>query len=290
MRIIELNSFNQVSASARSTLQINQEFHGMTLLGLMLVRGGTTFTAAHMTAVSVKLGSKTIVPPEMTGTRLDTMNADDGATTVANHTFINFALPLLTGKPGYLMGAIDRTMYPEPITLEIDIGAATAPTLKAYAIVLEERKAVALANAGVGKDVVGPAARLFRVLNISKIVESQAVTDKAETITYGSQAGGSILALRAFHTNLTDVSFKEDGADAHDKITVATNAAVRQQFKRKVPQSGLYTLDFVADSHVSSALQTVRNGRVVPFVYKVTTSDADSIDVIADTLQTLETA
>lgn len=102
-----------------------------TIHGMVLQLGGTTFTKALISRVELFLGTTSIWGP-VTGTQLDNIqqylfgNADRSP----YHLSLDFTLPNVKETAGEYIGGLDLTSLPEgQLRLEVEIGAATAPTL-----------------------------------------------------------------------------------------------------------------------------------------------------------------
>lgn len=143
-------SFNGVTEGATATLVMPI---GLTYHGLLLLRGGTTFTNDHMTELRLLADGREI--GVMSGSDLDDINLFNGlAAAGANLTYLDFerfglktrgAVELTaigTGAPQNLdretaTGQPNPFYNPTPINtlqLQIDLAGTTAPTLSAKAV------------------------------------------------------------------------------------------------------------------------------------------------------------
>lgn len=273
MDLIELNQFPSVAANARSTL-VTDELMDKSVHALIFERGGTAFTDAHISNLRLRLDGKDIVNG-ITGAQLVDLNEYDGITTVTNYTMFFFGDPTARTMRGQHLGDLDCSIYRKPLEIEVDIGGATAPTLKVYALT-----GVPKMQMGVGFDAVEAAH--FRHLRRSIIQPSAAVSRNTYGVSLGSAAGGRLRKLGLFHTNLTSVEFKKASFTKWDDISIALNNAIAQQFAR-VPQSGLYVLDRVVDGNQGEAETTADpDGKPWFIELAVTTSAGDTITAFAD--------
>lgn len=105
-----------------------------TIFGMILQLGGTTFTKALISRVELFVGDKSIWGP-VSGAQLDAINLylngrPHGHGLSDYHLPIDFTLPQVKELAGEYIGGLDLTTLPDGvIRLEVDIGAATAPTL-----------------------------------------------------------------------------------------------------------------------------------------------------------------
>jgi len=277
MDLIKLNQFPAVAASAKSTL-VTDQLRGYSLHGLIFERGGTTFTNAHLSNIRVRLDGKDVVN-SMTGAKLVDLNEYDGLVDVTNYTTLFFGDPSARTIRGQHLGDIDLDIYSKPLTIDVDVGAATAPTLQMYALVSVPKRAM-----GIGFSDAEAAS--FRALIPTTIQPAAAVTRNSYGLSLGSAAGALLRRAAFFHTNLTKVEFKKQSLTKWDDATIALNAAIQQQYAR-TPQSGLYMLDRVFDGNQGESEQTVKqDGTPWNMQVNITTSAADTITAFADVFTT----
>lgn len=161
-------SFNGVAANSTATLDLPL---GLSYKGIMLQRGGTTFTNAHITEIRVKGNGRLLYT--VSGADLAIQNQFDGLSNPSgNFTYVDFERPKLKTKAATELTAIGTgsplnsdpnspLFNPTPLTtlqMEIDIGGATAPTLAstAYQIgprplgVLKKRRRFYFTASGAG--------------------------------------------------------------------------------------------------------------------------------------------
>ena len=274
MDLIKLNAFPSVAASAISTL-VTDELLDQSLLGLVFERGGGAFTNAHIDNVRVRVDGKDIVNG-ISGAQLVDLNDYDGLTDVTNYTLLFFGDPTARTIRGQHLGAFDFSVYRKPIEIEVDIGAATTPTLRMYAITSPVGKQAL----GVGFNVIEAAT--FRALIRSILSPTAAVVRQTFGLSLGSGLGGRLRRVHFFHSNLDSVELKKSSLTKWDDISDALNSAVQQQFAR-VPQAGLYVLDRIVDANQGESETLVRpDGQPWNLQLALTTSAADTITAFAD--------
>lgn len=274
MDLIKLPQFPSVAAGAISTL-VTDKMLDRTVFGLAFERGGTTFANAQIDNIRVRLGGKDIVNG-ITGTQLAALNDYVGVVDVANYTFLFFGDPTARTIRGEYFGALDCSIYRQPMEIEVSIDAgAAAPTLQAYALTHVPKMALGLGYSQVD-------ASYFRALIRSIVQPAGAVSRKAYGISLGSSPGGRIRRLAFYHANLTSVELKKASIIKYDDVSDALNSAVQQQFAR-TPQAGLYVLDRIVDANEGEAEMTVDSrGQPWSLELDLTTSAADTIYAFAD--------
>lgn len=278
MDLIKLNRFPAVAASALSTL-VTDQLLDRSVHAIILERGGTTFTNAHVANVRLRVDGKDLVNG-ITGAQLVDINEYDGLTDVTNYTCFFFGDPAARTIRGQHLGDLDLGVYRKPLEIEVLLGAATAPTLQAWALC-----SVPKAQMGVGYDAGEVAS--FRALLRTVIQPSAAVLRNSYGISLGSSAGARIRRIAFFHTYVTSVEFKKQSLTKWDDISIALNSAVAQQYAR-TPQSGLYMLDRIVDGNQGEAELTVQpDGRPWNLQVALTTSAGDTITAFSDVYTTM---
>lgn len=271
---IRLPQFPSVAASAQSTL-VTDKLMGMSLHGLAIKRGGTAFTNTHLSGIRIAVDGKDLTPSDLTGLQLVDMNEYCGLPDVTDYSFVFFGDPTARTIRGQHLGDIDFSVYQKPLEINIDIGAATAPTLEVLAIVGPPKLAM-----GLGYNA--EEAATVRALIRSQIQFNAAISRKSYGLSLGSSAGARWRRAFMFHTNLTSVELKKQSIVKHDDLTIAENAALAQQYAR-TPQTGLYVLDRILDGNQGEAEQTTRpDGRPWSLELNLTASGGDTVNAYAD--------
>ena len=273
MDVVKVNPFTNVAASSLATAQFIPD-RNLSLYAIVLVLGGTFTIDAHITLLVVKSGGKELF--RITGARLQDINGYDGMASDAAHLIIPFADPTARTARGEHIGSLDMTIYRDPLTIEVTIGAATAPTLDAFALISPPKLQL-------GFGYTPDEAQLHRALIESIIQTSAAVTRKAFGIGLGSEAGALIKKIIFFHLTLTSLAVKRNGLDIFDDVDEALNDFIQQDVFARVTNAALYAWDPVVNGNQSEARTTVNpDGSAANYQILVTDSAADTITVLAD--------
>lgn len=275
MELLKVDPFENVAASSLATAQFIPD-RDLAVFAIILILGGTTFTIdTHVTDVTIKAGGKSLLP-KVTGARIDDLNNYDGVITDAAHLPFFFGDPTANALRGQRLGSYDMTIYRRPLTIQVNIGAATAPTLDAYALVHPPKLAL-------GLGFTADEAQTHRALIESILQPSAAVTRKAFGLSLGSEAGALIRKIGFFHSNLTSLEVKKNGLSIFEDVDIALNNYVQDDIFARAPVSTVYVFDPTVDGNQSEALTTV-NADETPANYQVlvTASASDTITTYAD--------
>lgn len=255
--------FSNVVPSGTATNQITP---GRTVENFRLRLGGTSFTKAMITDVKVKANGKVIV--EGTGTHIDMINAYRGVAGDAAFLDLFFSDYSLNNELDRNVGAFDTSLGISNITTEITTSGATAPTLTPILIESAAQKA----RSGEAAPFAPLIAKLLRYpFNIATGGRLPV------TVPFGPQNGSVIKRLHVFHGgNMTGATVKQDGLVIHESVT-AENQRDQVQHGR-VPQSNVYTIDFVTDGDIKKALDT-RDARSLEWLFDFSGADVGTIYV-----------
>lgn len=273
MDIIKLSQFPNIAANTGFHLTTDEMIE-KSVHGLILEMGGT-FTKAQINNLRVSVGGKELLPT-IDGDDLQKINTYNGHPDTTNYLFIWFGDPTARTIRGQHLGDLDLSIYRSPVTIEGDIGAATSPTLQAYAITGVPKQKMDL-----GFDAIEAAQ--VRALVRTVLTPSAAVTRKSYPIGIGSEAGARIRQVHFLGANLTSVEFRKSSQIKHDDISVALNSAIQAEYAR-VAAAGHYVLDRIVDGNQGESESTIRrdDGRPWPFQFNLTTSASDTILTYAD--------
>lgn len=262
--------FANVIASGEATNQITV---GKTLNNLQLVLGGTTFTKAMISMFRLKANAKTIF--EGSGTQIDKINAYRGIHTAAG--FLDVSFEDLTGLDilDRVVGGLDTTQGIGNITTEVTIAGATAPTLKGY-----------LYQTARQADSKGNTAQ-YAGLMCKQLRYPYSVATGGElpmNFPFGPKNGAIIKRVHVFHDGglMTGAVVKDNGTIAHESLTADNE--YEQKRHGRVPQTNMYTIDFIPDGDVRKAMDT-RLSESMEWLF--TFSGADSGHVVIEYLDTL---
>ena len=225
---------------------------GRTLEVMTLKLGGTSLTKAMLANIRMKANGKVIV--EATGAQLDAVNKYRGETANAGYLDLNFADMSMLSELDRMVGAFDTSQGIANITTEVEIDGATAPTLEP--ILLESARSTPREAAYAGL-ICKLLSYPWNIANGGRLPVQ---------LPFGPQHGAIIKRMHFFHTgNMTGITIKQDGLVIHESLTAENEYA--QVKAGRVPQSGVYTVDFVLDGNIAKALNT---------------RDAKSLEVLAD--------
>lgn len=255
--------YSNVVATGTAT---NNVTPGRTLEKLVLKLGGTSLTKAMLSLVKIKANGKTIV--EGTGAQLDALVAYRGKTQEAAYLELPFSDEGMLSEFDRAVSAFDTSLGVANITTEVTIAGATAPTLTPI-----------LVESGAQKDGAGNAAPfaplMAKVLRYPYNIASGGKLPM--TVPFGPQSGAIIKRLHVFHGgNMTGATVKQDGLVLHESLT-AENEHM-QKMHGRVPQSNVYTIDFVVDGNIRKALDT-RDAKSLEWLFDFSAADTGTVIV-----------
>lgn len=284
MPIMKLPPFQNVGANLTAVLPAIPQ--GWTFEKIWFRLAGTTFAKDKITGLRLWLGGKKIW--EVTGSHLNAINSYfkdtstgavnvDGTDAAPQQITMHFANPRALSLADRMIGAIDTSIGYSNFSLEMDIGAAVAPKLEAWAKI-----SAPIPKASGFQDS-------FRTL-IKSALPIPAATEASVPIPLGSQQGAFIRALHFFHTSITQLQITKDNFYLIDRGLNGVLQYDQNEFSRTT-QAGLVSADFVLEDMDALAVPTLRApGKTASFEVKVTTSAADNgIVGYSDLLQTHQT-
>lgn len=262
-------AFQNVVATGTAT---NNIVPGRTLETMRLKLGGAALTKAMLESIRLKANGKTIV--DLTGAQLDAINKYRGMPADAAFLDIDFADDSMLSQFDRMVTAFDTSMGIANLTTEVKIVGATAPILTP--IILEsgqqkDRSGNYAPYAGLlGKMLSYP----FSMANGGRL---------PFTVPFGPQHGAIIKRVHVFHGGeMTGITVKQDGLIVHESIADENEFYLEKH--GKVPQSGVYTVDFCPDGNIGDALNT-RDARALEWLMDF--ADADNGTVIVEYIDTL---
>lgn len=249
---LRLPPFNPVANGVRSTVQVQR--YGMSLARVVLKFIGTnSLTKSTITEIVVKVGPRVVFGP-ISAAALDKINKYRGIYDQADSLTID-----LTERDGLSVfakevGAIDiPALAGQDIFIEV-VNNAGAGTPALYALGF---------FTGVQFDPKQPApdGQL-----IHKLLQIQVPTSGGTAVTWTPQFKGAVVKRMFFEYagtdwtstvdgNIQTVEVKKNGIALWDRIN-CKDARFYQLEMKKVPQSRMYVVDFIADNVHSSALAT----------------------------------
>lgn len=255
-------SFSNVVATGPASAPIAI---GKTITNYQLVLGGTSLLKSHLASIKLLANAKVIY--EGNGSQIDKINAYRGITSDA--AYLDLAFEDLTGLDilDRSVGCLDTSQGIVDLTCEIDIAGATAPTLKA---IQYEMAPQTLVN-GAPAPYAGLVAKQLRYsYNIS------AGGQLPLNFPFGESIGAVIKRVHVFHANMIGATVKEDSVVIFE-ATKADNELEQKRHKR-VPQAGMFTIDFMPDGDVRKAFDT-RKAKQVDWLLDFSAADAGYVIV-----------
>lgn len=253
---------SNVVASGTATGQVTP---GRTLENYQLKLGGTSLTKAMISAFKMKANGKVII--EATGSELDKVNAYRGEGTT-NATFLDvyFADYSLNNELDRMVGAFDTSVGIANITTEVTIAGATAPIITPILFESAQQKSK------TGEML--PFAPL--ITKLLKYPFSIATGGKLPvTVPFGPNSGSIIKRLHVLHGGqMTGATVKQDGLVVHESNATENNYIATRH--GRVPQTNMYTIDFVVDGDIKKALDT-RDAKSLEWLFDFQAADSGSI-------------
>jgi len=272
MILHKLPPFQNVGASQTAVMPF--VISGMTVVGFLFKRGGTAFTAAHVSNVRCRLDGKQFA--DITGTHVDAVSAYERIGALANYMFLPFGDLNAKTQQGQLIGAIDTSIPGiKPMEMEVDIGAATAPTLEAWAILAPPKS-----NQDPNK---------FTIRAYLKAIHAPAAAGEfSQPIPLGSRRGALLHRLYSFHANVTKLQVSKDGLWLLQEGEEALLDYMHGLTSRTA-QAGLLAYDPTFNDVQSDAIATLRpNREPADFQFKFTVSAADTITTYSSLYTTID--
>lgn len=263
--------FSNVVASGVATSSITP---GRTIENIQLKLGGTALTKAMLSLIKLKANGKVFF--EGSGSQIEKLNAYLGNDYTADAAFLDMPFVDRAGLQPFdrLVGSFDSSLGISNITSEITIAGATAPQLTQI-----------ITESAAQKDRSGNALPFAAVM--SKVLRYPFSMPNGGTlpvtVPFGPQNGAIIKRLHVEHTgNMTGATVKHNGLVIHESLK-AENEYEQKRWGR-VPQTNLYTIDFMVDGQVKNALDT-RDARSLEWLLSF--SAADNGFVIVEYLDAL---
>lgn len=266
---LKLLPANNVLATGLATIDLSNLL-GTSIERIFLQLGGT-FTKAMITLIQLKANGKIIW--ESTGAAIDARNAYRGITASAAFLTLDFAEIFSKTELGQNLGNIDTTAGINSLKLEVAIAGATAPTLQGYAEINLPQTDPAQANS---RALIAKVAR-------STITVGAAGTFSLAVPHFAVADGGSLFKrIAIFSANMNALVIKKNGIVIEDSVK-ALNDFNQAEYKR-VPQTGLYMVDFVVDGNQSQLLNT-RDAQTMEFL--ATFSAGETVTIESEVLEPL---
>ncbi len=275
MKLLKFAPLNNVAANSMATLDLRQYF-GHVYDRIILQLGGT-FTKAQITDVRIKANGKLVF--QDSGSRIDLRNQFRGLAASATLLTLDFTEPRIKDQLEQLIGGLDTGPNSgiTALNLEIDIGGATAPTLSAFLQASYQDTQVKQ-----GADLIGK--------TMLYTFPATATTSKFPLqIPFGKQGGSLIKRLHLVPSGgtitINGVTINKNGAPIHD-TTAAVNQFIQSEYQR-VPQAGIYTIDFIVDGNMNANILNAAEATSMEYYADITVAVAGNIVVVAEMLDPL---
>lgn len=274
--LLKLTQFTNVLANQTATIDLLALTKGRVLDRIILALGGT-FTKAQMTDIRIKANGKLIW--QDSGDRLDKRNQFRGHTANAGFITIDFSEIFAKDLLDQKLGSLDTGTRSGIATLmmEVDIGAATSPTLAAWAECSWQSTQVEQALDLIGK-----------VLNFPHQVNATAAKYPI-TIPYGRQGGSLIKRIHlvppASGITLNGFEVRKNGVTIFD-ATLLVNNFINTEYKR-VAQAGWIHADFINDGNFLGNVLNAAEASTMEYYADVTVTVAGTVQVVTEMLDTL---
>jgi hypothetical protein len=267
-----------IAPGSVATIRIPPE--ALTMIGAKLIFAGTTFTKSHIDRVRVKVGARVIW--DVTGPQLNAINNYKNGADSARTMLIDFTERTQAIFPVKEIGGLDLMALAAvgEVFLEIYINAAAvAPAMSATGYFEQQQ----------GNPMV------------LKLVPFTFTTNASGRFTLPLNLRGSLLKrVWLFYTgtawtavangNVNRMEVKKNGVVMFDQADL-DNRFDQVHFK-KVPQPGLYCIDFIMDDNHDAQVTTIRNANGVQvydtfeFNAYITDAAGASVTALAEVIDT----
>jgi hypothetical protein len=249
--------FSNVTATGVAT---NNVTPGRTVNNMCLKLGGTSLTKAMLALIKIKANGKVIM--EGTGLQFDKLNAYRGQAIAAGYLDLPFFDVAGLTEFDRAVGGFDTSIGIANITSEVSIEGANAPAMQ---MILTE----SAQQADRAGNVAPFAGVISKVLRYPFSVATGGTLPI--TVPFGAQNGAVIKRLHIEHSgNMQGATVKLDGLVVHESLKAENEYEQRRW--GKVPQTNLYTIDFVVDGNVNKALDT-RDARQLEWLLSFAAAD-----------------
>jgi hypothetical protein len=248
-----LLAFQTVAPGQTATTKVPK--YKLTLNRVTLTLGGT-FTKANISEIEIKIGAKTVwniktVGALSAGTILDMINKYRGIFDQAAQLTIDFTERDFENIAAKEVGAYDMSkLAPEDdVFINITIApAAVAPTLRGTMWLTPPQGKDIEEGQLIQKIIMQPFGFTAGGKQPINLDVKGALIKRMYALFFGAAGSATVEA------NLNRFEIKKDSQTWHD-LTSIENRFVQNEY-RKVPQSGMYVVDFCVDNHLSGAMPT----------------------------------
>jgi hypothetical protein len=247
----------------------------------IILQLGGTFTKAQITEVRIKANGKIIF--QDSGSRIDSRMQYRGIAANAALLTLDFTEIRAKDQLEQLMGGLDTSKNADgsqkvsSLIMEVDIGAATAPTLTAY-----------LQASYQDTQVRGTVDLIGKVLLYTFPCSGTASKFPLQ-IPFGKQGGSLIKRIHLVATSGTitvnGVTINKDSAPIHDTVA-AVNQFIQTEYQR-TPQAGIYTVDFIPDGNMNANILNAADATSMEYYADVTVTVAGNLTAVVEMLDPL---
>lgn len=241
----KLNQVQNVIAGQMASLRISPE--DFTLVKIKLALSGTTFDKTKIDRVVVKIGAKTIW--DVTGAQLNKYNNYKNQADNAKYLTLDFT-------------ERDQSIFPVKQVGGLDL-MSLLPVGEVYVHIYINATAVAPKI-----DAVGYFERTQDNPFVTKMLPYSFTQSASGRFTLPLQFRGALLKrvwlfyngpdwTGSINGNIESVEVKKNSLVIHDQTCL--DVRFDQAEYKKVPQSGLYVVDFIIDNNHDAHVQTIRN-------------------------------
>jgi hypothetical protein len=269
MNIIRLPDFNTVAANSTATLRVPK--WALTLCRIVLSLGGTTFTAALITDIRIKVGSRvvwslTTAAGVAAGTALTRINAYRGVFTQAGQLTIDFTERDFLNNVTRELGGYDMSKLADELFIEVVIGAAVAPTLIAYGLFTPPQGESDDPTQAVQKILSVPYSYAAAGRYNIPFEPRGAIIKRAYALYAGTDW------TTTANGNLARFEVKKNALTVLGEVLDLDHRFIQQEY-RKVPQTRMHVVDFTFDNNLSGALKT-SDAQALEFLATFTAADS----------------
>ena len=270
MIYLKLPPFNPVANGVRSTTQVQRWQMTLGRIQLAFLGAANSITKTTITEIVVKVGARVVFGP-ISGTELDKVNKHRGIYDQTDRLTIDLTERDALSVVGKEIGGIDLpAIGDEDVFVEVVNNYAGANVPALYAL------------GGFTSLQFDPSKPTTEGQLIKKVLAYQIPTSGGTRVTWMPDFKGALVQRIHFaytgtdwtataNGNLYQVEAKKNGVAIWDRISCLDNRFLLQE-QKKVPQSKVYTLDFIHDNVNSAALDTV-SARSLEFNLDFTAAD-----------------
>jgi len=289
---IPLNYTGTLAASSSEKLIFQNIPQGHVVKGFLIKFGGT-FVAADLAELSIRLGAKNILPVNVTGADFLDLCDWKGMTADATYMFIPFFDPKCHDEVQSRLGEIDTTIriigqerpYSEfTLTIRPDGTQSASPTISVEMVCDTRPKPQIPVSTGADPDFFDTT-RLIRCWTYADVYCGNANSYNPITMNFGTDSRNNVCNSAIFTANGTKFQYSKDNVQYLSDEAVGFNTFWQKELQFRVPQSGLYVLDFTDGGQPFSSLDLQRpDGSAASFKWELYVTSAETVRVYNELL------